>query len=142
MTTAIDILSKERDSLTIKIGNLVSELKDARQKLKDIEDGIVVLGGNKSTSAPPVSTNQKGTKAIIMGVLPPLGTKGITSQEIADFLKMMGSETAKTTIASTLTRLRHDTKAVNIDGKWFSSKAESPNNVGPSKEFDNIDVLS
>ena len=138
MSQAIEILAKEKDLISDEITRDALALKQKKQKLKEIEDAISILGGPIVSDAKVEPQKAGRLKSVIADCLPPLGGDGLTIQQILDNLKLMGLDTAKTTIATTLTRIKKDNLAKNIDGKWFSTKSESPNNVGLSKELGEV----
>ena len=135
MSTPVQILAKESDLISKQISQKLAELKDLRQKKREIEDGISMLGGD----TPDIFRERKttirgGLSDTIVDCLPSVGQTGYTTSDIVEALKLVGFLTKKTTVSSTLTRLKDAKRVQNIDGKWFNTKNENPGLPGLSSK--------
>lgn len=132
---AIMVLTHERDQTAAEIERLSDDLKEARAKLRSLDEAIATLTGQ------PAPERGRGTGPTLNEqVSEVLQEKpGKTPAEIADILTANGRETSNTTISSILSRMRKEGEVENRDGRWFlsaeiekgSDESEPQSSLGP-----------
>jgi hypothetical protein len=121
MTIAIQILEHEKSSAQNRLEELSLEVRSLRQRLRDIEDAIQILGGQQSITPQQTGTGSKLRELILLS-LNESGVKGATVKEVANALVLRGRDTSEQSISSTLSRMKNDDEVENRNGKWFAAK--------------------
>ena len=118
MENVLSILERERGDAQTRLDDLSGEMRDLKQRIREIDEAVTVLSG----VAPTARSSKTGTgrlQDMILKCLNAYGPTGANVREIVFALKTEGRETSEPSTSSTLSRMKADGEVENRQGKWF-----------------------
>lgn len=126
MNHAVQILIAQKSEISLEIEALQDRLREARAKVKSIDEALVRLGSDDTELL-------VGSKALkdLVAELVETHDEGLTPREISEKLSTAGRPTTPQSVSSTLSRLKAEGVADSTpSGRWIKKKAS------PSREDD------
>lgn len=130
MNHAVQILIAQKAEISQEIEVLQDRLREARAKVKSIDEALVRLGSDETELL-------VGSKALkdLVAELVETHDEGLTPREISEKLSTAGRPTSPQSVSSTLSRLKAEGIADSTpSGRWIKKKAP------PSREDDAKDL--
>lgn len=142
MENVVAILLRERASAAERVDSCAAELRELRQRMREIDDAVALLNGHAPTSKPSRSGVGE-LKLLVLNCVRSYGREGVTAREVAASLTSSGRETSEPSASSTLSRMKADGDVENRHGKWFSKTVEAPDAdaAGASEHFGRVAEL-
>lgn len=130
MENVVAILIRERATAVERCDALSSELRELRQRVREIDDAVALLSGHTPCARPPRASGGD-LKALILACVQTYGRDGVTARDVAASLTAGGRETSEPSVSSTLSRMKAEREVENRHGKWFAK-------IEGSTEFDDV----
>ena len=124
MDNVVAILIRERGTAVERCDALSSELRELRQRVREIDNAVALLTGHVP-SARPARAHGGELKSLILGCVQAYGREGVTAREVAASLTASGRETSEPSASSTLSRMKAEGEVENRHGKWFFKTSEA-----------------
>jgi hypothetical protein len=142
MDNVVAILIRERASAAERADACSAELRDLRQRMREIDDAVELLNGHIPAVKPSRSTGGE-LKTLILNCVQSHGSEGVTAREIAASLTFRGRETSEPSASSTLSRMKTDGEVENRQGRWYprTTKASDTEVPEASNEFGRVAEL-
>ena len=119
MDNVLSILDRERVAAQFRVDELSVEMRDLRQRVREIDDAMAVLSGHTPALRPVRGSGGK-LQTLILACLKAYGAGGANVREIAASLAADGRETSEPSVSSTLSRMKSEGDVENRNGKWFA----------------------
>ena len=112
MENVVAILMRERAGAAERVEACTAELRDLRQRVREIDDAVALLTGHTPAAKPSRSTVGE-LKSLILKCVRTYGLEGVTAREVAASLTSSGRETSEPSASSTLSRMKADGEVEN-----------------------------